>query len=239
MTHPTLEFLPADDPRLPRRAMWHHSGRAPVKRLVAQRPKRVCGYFVSWKTGQQVLWQLRLQWDFALLLDTDNEVSRFYAQTVQVRYDLGNGEQHYTPDYEVHSFGAARRVFVAVRPDHAGHGEPDFGRLQALFAEAGEHLALVRESAVRAEPRFGNARLCHPYAREPVAGGVRTAVTEALRSSGSLPLGDLMHSLGKKEPNVRPAVLGMLCRGELRFDACQSITDANLVSLPDNGRHPA
>lgn len=239
MTHPTLDILSPDDPRFPRRAMWRHSGRPPVGRLIAQRPKRVCGYVASWKTAQQVPWQVRLQRDLAILLDTDSEVSRFYAQPVQIRYDLGNGEEWYTPDYEVHASGAARRMFVAIRPDHAGRGEPEFCRLQALLAEAGEHLALVREAKVRAEPRLGNARLCHPYAREPVTTDLRMMAVEALRQSGSLPLGELLQALERRWPNTRPAVLGMLCRGELRFDARQSITDANPVSLPDDGRHPA
>ena len=235
MTSTAFALLPPDEPLLPRRAMWRHAERAPVRRVVTQRPKRICGYVASWKTKRATPYESMLERDAAMIFDTDPAVDRFYSQPLQVRYDLGEGPRRYTPDFELVLSGQTGRTFVEIKPDRPRPGEPDFVRLGREFEGAGHQLIVLREADIRAEPRLSNSRLCHAYAREPVSNEFRTHVHSVLSRSDKITLGELADALGCGRRSAMPRLLGLMCRGDLSFDALRALDDRTLVSLRVDG----
>ncbi len=230
----SIEFLEAGQLTRPRRATWRHSGWAPVRRVVAQHPARIVGYIASWKTGQPTPWESQLERDFAVLLDTDPEVSKFYAQPVQIRYDFGDGLCHrYTPDFEV-LLRDGGRYFAEIKPTHPRTHEPDFGRLIALFNIKGEQLRVIRAPEIHRQPRLSNALWCHSYAREPVAEEFRDRVVDILQQQEACALGDLLSRLGVPYHEGFRRIMRMLCRGELHFNKDLPIADESLIRLPSS-----
>lgn len=224
-------FVDAPPPERPRRATWRPHLHPPVRRVVQQRPKRVCGYIASWKTGERIPWESTLERDFAVLLDTDPSVAEFFAQPVQVRYRLsGAKEQRYTPDFMVIPM-IGRRYFVEVKPKKPRPNEPGYKNLAALFKSYGENLIVVREPQIRANPQHKNAWLCHRYARYPISEQFVVRVRSYLAPLSKVTCDTLLSSCAFPDKDGWPQLLSMICRGQLHFDKATLLTRQSLISL--------
>ena len=117
---------------------------------------RVNGRFASRKMGKALPWESQIEKDFIVLSELDPTIAAIHPQPLRVEYRL-NGERHtYVPDF---ALVTTEQIEIhEVKPDDkVTELTAIFAAVAPVFADQGMVFCIARESAIRVEPRLGNA----------------------------------------------------------------------------------
>lgn len=201
----------------------------PVRRVITKSRKRVVGYFASPKCDALIEWESQLERDYLTLLEMDPHVVHFVAQPVRLAYELEGRFRTYVPDFCVQY--RDRKVIAEVKCDRDA-ADPENQRLFAVFherfAEQGLQYEVVTESAIRIQPRLGNARLLLRYRGMSVPAEFRFALDLLLSGHRDLTLAEIESRF--PEPHCREWIFSLATTGKVRIDLNKPIADSIIVA---------
>ena len=191
----------------------------PARRIAAKSKVRITRELASVKMRSFIPCESSIEYDYYTVLDVDPDVVAFHAQPecLEFRDSSGTWRTHY-PDVKVtFRFGVVE--YHEVKQDKEAD-QPAVKTLHACIAETyaqrGHDYVVVRESAIRAEPRLHNAKLLRHNRQRRVTRGVAAQVF-GLLTEGPLTMGELVATLGHG-PDSGADILSMVARGELGID---------------------
>jgi hypothetical protein len=190
----------------------------PVRKVVTKRTKRVVGYLSSVKMGGLVPWESQLEYDCLSVLEADNSVVAFHAQTEAMSYTYEDVVRRYYPDILVeHADGTTRMVEVKYQSD------ADDPENKALFEVFGDLYAkrdidydVRTEVTIRRQPRLANVQLMLEDRDHAPSERLKLRLAEAFSVRRPATLGDLEAALGLSRQCA--PLYGMALRGYFDID---------------------
>jgi hypothetical protein len=185
--------------------------------------RKVIGRFPSWKLGQMVMFESKLERDYLYLLDYDPAVVAIRGQWPRIRYVLDGKFRTYWPDFRVERLN--KRQIIEVKPAKKARKEDNVRRFQAIrqvCLDKGYEFALVTEETIRLEPRLKNIKLLWRYSRIEIWPRHQLACYEFFGSRADANLQELLDHFAKMHFG-REVIYSMMFHGALSFDLTQEI----------------
>lgn len=226
----------------------------PSLKLQVNRTRRPIGRFASRKMNVHMPYVSSLERDFCYLMETSPSVSAYLTQPGPLRYLHDDEVKTHLPD--VLMLKGDRRLLLEVKYDDDAAREKVRRRTEWLTAALAPHgiaYRLVRESAIRIQPRLRWARLLSRFRWHEPHPQVLFLVEEFLRKHEAVPLRDIAMHLeippdsqflsAHSDPKVEhidtqtalaaeTALFAGVLRGHFRVREWRDPLSASLICLP-------
>lgn len=207
----------------------------PLRRVVTRGSLRVTGRFASRKMRASIPWESLIEKAFLVLAELDPTVTKIHAQATELLLqDEAGCTRKHIPDFVLVTAGGIE--VHEVKSD----AEAEEAQTQALFRRAANYVGLchgtysvARESAIKAQPTFGNASALHRYLHDPTPPALSIAALEVAQDTGGLPVRHLAERTARWGGEAR-AILTLAAQGTLRLDLAKQVDADAMVWAPSS-----
>lgn len=146
------------------------------------------GYFKSYKNNKQLAFESILERDFFMLLEFDKDVVSFEEQPFQIRYNLKDSANRYTPDLLATYKDGSQKVFEVKYKNEIDSDEELKHKLSVLTQEIEQQKSLHFEVFTDAQidsVYLKNCNFLYKYAFLTYNVELKTKITQAMTNQAS------------------------------------------------------
>jgi hypothetical protein len=206
---------------------------------VSKNHKKVWRRYASHKLGRLVSAESRLEYDFLVLIDHDDDVDRFDDRPFSIVYGVGGKDHLYTPDFVVSRRSSVKEL-VEIKNSYllSLPETKQIVEVGELFAAAHGYRFLVLTEKEIWGARIDNLKVLHRYSRVEVPVTISVAVRKALQAAGGeMSRDELAAALAPSGPAAHPLIpiYALLHEGRLAADLDIPLSGTTRLRLNPNG----
>lgn len=202
------------------------------RKVITRRTARVVYKFPSVRQGRTIYCESSLEFNYAHLLEFDQNVRSYQEQPLTLTYFLEGAAHRYTADFQVDS--RTSRDLVEVKPTEdcvRPENQRIFRAVKAAAHDRGYGFVVADGDQIGRQPRLGNVKLLWKYARTPLHPEHQLLCVAVFAETRKLTLGTLFEVFRAKgySPQV---VYSLIWQGMLAVDLTLSLDPSVEVTLP-------
>ena len=202
-----------------------------ARKITNRGSKKVIGKFPSLKMNTTIWWESQLERDYIYLLEIDPDVTAYQGQPFTITYDNLDKRKKYTPDFLVER-KASKQIVEVKLANKVEEFRPTLRFRQAVNFCSTHNLefVVVTEKTIRVQPKLGNIKLLHRYARVALSWHNYIDCLEYFHSIESGTLVEIERDL-KGKGITQNCLLRLIWSGFLITDLMKPITPQSLIQL--------
>ena len=204
-----------------------------VRKVISGRSPRALYKFPSIRQGRTVYCESSHEFNYAHLLEFDQDVLAYQEQPLTLPYCLEGKRHRYTPDFQVDR-RACRPELVEVKPTEQcskAENQRMFRAVKTAADEAGYGFVVMDSDQINKEPRLRNVKLLWKYSCTPVNPQHQLFCTALFSCVAELSLGAVFESFRAKGYSQQ-VVYSLIYHGMLTVDLTLLLNASSILSLP-------
>ncbi len=202
------------------------------RKVITRRTARVVYKFPSVRQGRTIYCESSLEFNYAHLLEFDQNVLSYQEQPLTLTYFLEGKAHRYTADFQVDS--RASRDLVEVKPTEdcaSPENQRIFRAVKSAANKRGYGFVVADGDQIGRQPRLSNIKLLWKYARTPLHPEHQLLCVAVFAGTRKLTLGALFEAFRAKGYS-RQVVYSLIWHGMLAVDLALSLIPSAAVTLP-------